>query len=579
MGISEQNIGHITLHNASHNTSNDMPHKPLPIGVENFEEMIKKNYYYVDKSLFIKELIDKKGKVNLFTRPRRFGKTLLLSMLKSYFDTEGDAKSFTGLKIMDAGEWYTSHMNRYRVISLTLKSAKQMKLEDSMKMLRTEIAGQFSRFSYIAESGKLSDTDIEKYKKICSEKADYSEYKNSLKFLCECIYKATGTKVIILLDEYDVPLENAYYNGCYNEMIDFIRSLFESAFKTNDYLEFAVITGCLRISKESIFTGLNNLKINSILSDNYGEFFGFTDDEVESILSYYHLESKYDEVKEWYNGYTFGSVNVYNPWSSILYVDDHVANINRLPISYWANTSSNSIVKDLIERADDMAKNEIEKLIAGGTIEKPVHEDITYGEIYESQDNLWNFLFFTGYLKKVSEWFDDSNDRIMIKMCIPNREVRYIYREKILTWFEKKVKASDRTELFRGLLCFDAKTFENEIGKLLRQSISFNDYYENFYHGFLVGILTGLEGCIVKSNREGGIGRSDIYLKPLDMTKPGIVIEIKVADSMHNIGEKAQEALNQIIDKRYEEELLDEGYLETRRIGVAFFKKNCRVAV
>lgn len=553
--------------------------KPLPIGVENFEEIINQNYYYVDKTLFIKELVDKKGKINLYTRPRRFGKTLLLSMLKNYFDTDGDAELFTGLKIMYAGEPYTSYMNRYHVISLTLKSAKQRDSADSFAMLRTELARQFSRFSNIVENAGLPDTVIEKYRRLSSEKAEINEYKGSLKFLCECIYMATQTKAIILLDEYDVPLETAYYNGYYDEMIDFIRSLFENAFKTNDYLEFAVITGCLRISKESIFTGLNNLKINSILSDNYGEFFGFTGDEVKSMLAYYQLESKYEEVKEWYDGYIFGSSNVYNPWSSILYVDDHVANINRLPVSYWANTSSNAIVKDLIERADDMAKNEIERLIAGGTIEKPVHEDITYDEIYESQDNLWNFLFFTGYLKKVSERFDDANDRIMITMCIPNREIRYIYREKILSWFEKKVKTTDRTELFHGVLSLDALICENEIGKLLRQSISFNDYYENFYHGFLVGILTGLEGYIVKSNREGGAGRSDIYLKPLDMTKPGIVIELKVADSMRNIGEKAKEALTQIIDKRYEEELLDEGYLETRRIGVAFFKKNCKVAV
>ncbi len=554
-----------------------MEHKPLPIGIENFEEMINKEYYYVDKTLFIKELLDKMGKVNLYTRPRRFGKTLLLSMLKSYFDIEGDAKVFDGLKIMDAGDRYTSHMNKYHVISLTLKSAKQNSFESAMRMLRTEFVREFDKNAYVLESNKIDDRDKELFIRLKSGKADYSEYKITLKLLCECIFKATGTKPIILIDEYDVPLQSAYYNGYYDEMIDFMRSLFEGAFKTNDYLEFAVITGCLRISKESIFTGLNNLKINSILADNYDEFFGFTEEEVKEMLSIYNLDVKYAEVKNWYNGYVFGSANVYNPWSSIMYVDDHVANINRLPVSYWANTSSNSIIKDLIECADDIVKSEIEGLIAGETIEKPVHEDITYGEIHESQDNLWNFLFFTGYLKKVSERFDDDTKNTFLTLKIPNWEVEYIYREKILSWFQKKVKETDRTRLFNALVNFDAKTFETEMGKLLRQSISFNDYYENFYHGFLVGILMGMDGYIVKSNREGGQGRSDIFVKPLDMSNPGIVIEIKVADSMRNIEEKAKEANAQIIEKGYEDELLCEGFLETRRIGVAFFKKNCKV--
>lgn len=554
-----------------------MEHKPLPIGIENFEEMINKEYYYVDKTLFIKELLDKMGKVNLYTRPRRFGKTLLLSMLKSYFDTEGDAKVFDGLKIMDAGDRYTSHMNKYHVISLTLKSAKQNSFESAMGMLRTEFVREFDKNAYVLESNKIDDRDKELFIRLKSGKADYSEYKITLKLLCECIFKATGTKSIILIDEYDVPLESAYYNCYYDEMIDFMRALFEGAFKTNDYLEFAVITGCLRISKESIFTRLNNLKINSILEDNYDEFFGFTEEEIKEMLLIYNLDVKYDEVKKWYNGYVFGSANVYNPWSSIMYVDDHVANINRLPVSYWANTSSNSIIKDLIERADDIVKSEIEGLIAGETIEKPVHEDIIYGEIHESQDNLWNFLFFTGYLKKVSERFDDDTKNTFLTLKIPNWEVEYIYREKIHSWFGKKVKETDRTVLFNALTGFDAKTFEIEMGKLLRQSISFNDYYENFYHGFLVGILMGMDGYIVKSNREGGQGRSDIFVKPLDMTNPGIVIEIKVADSMRNIEEKAKEANAQIIEKGYEDELLCEGFLETRRIGVAFFKKNCKV--
>ncbi len=363
---------------------------------------------------------------------------------------------------MGSGEKYTSMMGRFPVIFLTLKSAKTGDEKSAFEALRNEIAREFDRHAFVLESEELSGQNKEDFLRFKDRKPEPDEYKGRLKFLCECIKKATGKNTIILIDEYDVPLESSFYDGYYDHMVNFIRSLFEGALKTNADLEFAVITGCLRISKESIFTGLNNLKINSIMTDNYGEYFGFTDEEVKATLDYYELSDRYDEVRKWYNGYDFGGKNVYNPWSTIYYVDDHVAKHDAFPVSYWANTSSNSIVRDLIERADSDTKSEIEKLIEGGSIEKPVHEDITCGEIYDKQDNLWNFMFFTGYLKITSRRFEA--DKIYATLVIPNRETRYIYSEKIINWFDKEiVKKADRNALFETMKKGDAEGFEREI--------------------------------------------------------------------------------------------------------------------
>ncbi len=557
--------------------------KPLPIGVEFFEEFKRNDYYYVDKTLFIKELIDKKGKVNLFTRPRRFGKTLTLDMLKCFFEKGSDPALFSGLKIMDAGEKYTSQMGKYPVIFLTLKSAKTGDEKSAFEALRYELAREFDRHSEILKTNVLSDKDTSDFLKYRDRKMEPDQYKKSLKFLCECIKKATGKNVILLIDEYDVPLESSFYDGYYDHMVSFIRSLFEGALKTNTALEFAVITGCLRISKESIFTGLNNLKINSILTANYGEYLGFTDEEVQRTLEFYDLSDKYDEVRDWYNGYDFGGKNVYNPWSTIYYVDDHVAKHDAFPVSYWANTSSNSIVRDLIERADNKTKSEIEKLIAWGSIEKPIHEDITYGEIYQKQDNLWNFMFFTGYLKVTSQRIED--DKIYATLVVPNRETRYIYSEKILNWFDQEiVKKSDRSALFESMKAGDAKGFEREINKLLTPSISYMDSYENFYHGFMAGILSGSQEYEVKSNRESGNGRSDILVKPVRIFDRAFVIELKTVkrQGKRPITEEmmdacADEAIKQIDDKSYADALLEDGYGNIGRYGIAFFRKDCRV--
>lgn len=560
--------------------------KPIPIGIDNFEMLITKGYYFIDKTLLIKDLLDNKASVNLFTRPRRFGKTLNMSMLQYFFEDRrdeftGDKQDnnylFEGLNISKCGEVYTSKMGKYPVINLSLKSAKQGSLDLAFKCIREEIANEFKRHRYILEDEKLKDEKVE-FMKIANKHEDMSLYATSLRFLSSCLEKYHNKKVIILIDEYDVPLENSFFRGYYQQMIDFIRSLFESALKTNPSLEFSVITGCLRISKESIFTGLNNLKIISILNDKYAEHFGFTDSEVMKICKECNIEEKYPLIKEWFNGYIFGETNVYNPWSVMQYVDDLKGNINKLPSSYWANTSSNSIVKTLIERADDITKGEIEALIEGKTIEKVIHEDITYDEVYDSIDNLWNFMFFTGYFKKINERMDEEDNRI-IEIAIPNREVKYIFRTKILKWFNEKIRAENLSDLYTAIINGDCDVFQKEINRLLRKTISFNDAYESFYHGFVLGILSHIDGYIVKSNREAGDGRSDIYIKPLSIFERAIIIEMKVCNKPKEIFIKGNEALKQIEEKRYEEDLNEEGYEDILKYGMAFYRKDCIIKI
>ncbi|WP_252238218.1 AAA family ATPase [Clostridium sp. VAP51] len=553
--------------------------KALPIGVDNFEKLITRDYYYIDKTLLIKDLLDNKADVNLFTRPRRFGKTLNMSMLQYYFEKreEDNAYLFENLNIIKAGEEYTSHMGQYPVINLSLKSAKQPNFELAFKCMKEEITNEFRRHEYILKSDKLNN-EKEQYLRIVKGDDEDGLYITSLKFLSQCLEKYHNKKVIILIDEYDVPLENAFFEGFYDKMIAFLRSIFESALKTNSSLEFSVITGCLRISRESIFTGLNNLNIVSILNDRYAEHFGFTDDEVKKILKDYKLEEKYGVIKEWYNGYIFGSTNVYNPWSVVKYVYDLLPNINAFPTSYWANTSSNSIVRSLIEKADSVTKKEIELLIEGKDIEKKVHEDITYNEMYDSMDNLWNFMFFTGYFKKVSERMDEE-DNHYITLKIPNKEVKYIFKNKILKWFHDKVKVKDLSTMYSAIFSKDSQTFQKELNAMLRQTISFNDAYENFYHGFTLGVLANMHDFLVKSNREAGDGRSDIFIKSLSIFEPCVILELKVCDKPKDIFKKCDEALAQIDAKNYEEELKEEGYENIIKYGISFYRKDCVIKV
>ncbi|MDN0061405.1 AAA family ATPase [Mediterraneibacter glycyrrhizinilyticus] len=549
---------------------------PLPVGVENFEDLIQTGYYFVDKTLFIRELIDMKGKVNLFTRPRRFGKTLNMSMLRYFFEMgkADNAELFQGMKIMDAGEEYLAHMGKYPVISISLKSMKQLTYDDAFYCLQEELAREFKRHDELLPR-LLYEEDREKYLRFIGRKAETKEYLDSLKFLSECLFQCYGRKAIILIDEYDVPLENAYFSGFYDKMVSVIRALFESALKTNDNLEFAVITGCLRISKESIFTGLNNLKIMSITSRTYAEHFGFTPEEVEQILRDYGLEDNLKIVKQWYDGYRFGESEVYNPWSVINYVDSCYHDKKAFAKPYWSNTSSNSIVKNLIEQADISLKQEIERLIEGGTIEKPIHEDITYDDMNSTQDNLWNFLFFTGYLKKISE--RQEGETIYMEMAIPNSEVRYVYKNAVLRWFEERTEKKELKPLYESLLNGKADELAEILSENLMETISFYDYQESYYHGFLAGMLKNIGNYIVQSNRESGNGRPDILVRYPSVRGKAVIIEIKVSKTYQGMEEKCDEALNQIEEQKYEEALRQEGYRDILKYGVAFYRKECMV--
>ncbi len=553
--------------------------KPLPIGVDNFEMLITRGYYYIDKTLLIKDLLDNKASVNLFTRPRRFGKTLNMSMLQYYFEKreENNSYLFENLNIMEAGEEYVSHMGQYPVINLSLKSAKQPNFELAYISIARRIAEEYKRHEYILKSENLKN-EKERFLKILKEQGDEGDYTDSIFFLSQCLEKYHNKKVIILIDEYDVPLENAFFEGFYDKIIAFLRSLFESALKTNSSLEFSVITGCLRISRESIFTGLNNLEIISILNKSYDEYFGFIQEDINKMLEDYNLSDKGALIKEWYNGYIFGDAEVYNPWSAVRFVKDLKINNNVFPSSYWANTSSNSIVRSLIERADSVTKKEIESLIEGKTIEKKVHEDITYNEMYDSMDNLWNFMFFTGYFKKVSERMDEE-DNHYITLKIPNKEVKYIFKNKILKWFHDKVKVKDLSKMYSAIFSKDVETFQKELNAMLRQTISFNDAYENFYHGFTLGVLANMHDFLVKSNREAGDGRSDIFIKSLSIFEPCVILELKVCDKPKDIFKKCDEALAQIDAKNYEEELKEEGYENIIKYGISFYRKDCVIKV
>lgn len=556
--------------------------KALPIGVDNFEEVIAEGYCYVDKTMLIKELLDLKGKVNLFTRPRRFGKTLNLSMLRYFFeDTEDKEKNarnrrlFHGLKIMEAGEEYVRQMGMYPVINLNLKSAKQPSFSSAYAKIRQEIAEEFKRHYYVLESDSVDPEDKNLFQKIASGEGDYDHYSGALKFLSKCLCQATGKKTVILMDEYDVPLENAYFKGFYEDMVDFIRSLFESALKTNDYLQFAVITGCLRISRESIFTGLNHLRIISVLDERYSEHFGFTEPEVLQMMTDYGVERRFGTMKEWYDGYVFGNTEVYNPWSVINYLYDLCANVDSFPRPYWINTSSNNIVKDMIRRADRETKGQIETLLGGGTLDMQVHEEVTYEDMRGKGENLWNFLYFTGYLTKEEIYFKDKY--IMLKVRIPNTEITTIYENTIMDWMNERIGKEDFRDFYNAMEQGDAAKMAEILSGQLFSTISFYDSAENFYHGFLAGILSQSEKYLVKSNREAGGGRADIMVKSPSLRGRAFVLEVKISDSINELEADAERALEQVYEKKYMDELYAEGYKKVGCYGISFYRKDCEV--
>ncbi len=558
--------------------------KKISIGIEDFKEIIDKNGYFVDKTFMIRDLIESNANVTLFTRPRRFGKTLNQSMIRRFFEDEitgsgvktDNGYLFDGLAVSRCGEDILRHQQKYPVISISLKSAKQPDFDTAYGNICQEIADEFRRHQYVLKSGRLDEDQKAVFRSIMSRNAKYEDYSRALKVLSESLAVCHGCKTIILIDEYDVPLENAYVEGFYDEMIGFIRSLFESVLKTNPHLEKGIITGCLRISRESIFTGLNNMEVHSILSPYCRDKFGFTESEVKDMLAYYDLSDKYPELKQWYDGYRFGKTEIYNPWSILNYVRFVKEDPDTLPKPYWSNTSSNSIVREMIDDADEDTRRELEILMDGGTIEKPVHEDITYGDIHESMDNLWNFLFFTGYLKAGKQRSDGEN--IYLELSIPNTEVKTIYRQSIVTWFDKKIKATDRSPLIRALEEGDCETAEDFISTQLMDTISYFDYAESYYHGFMTGLLSGAGSYSVISNRECGTGRPDLVLKTTAIRKGRvIIIEFKLAGSIRQLDDKCNEALKQIADNRYAEPFVSEGYPVVRKYGISFYKKDCMV--
>lgn len=504
---------------------------------------------------------------------------------------ERNQQLFTGLNIMDQDKTYLDWMSSRPIINLSLKSAKQPDWELAYGCLIEEISREYVRHSNIMDSLKTQE-QRRRYDDIMNLRGSRQDYVTSIRFLSDCLCQYCNQKVIILIDEYDVPLENSYFAGFYNDMVDFIRSLFESALKTNSGLEFAVVTGCLRITKEhppgipvcpekmdkqrkSIFTGLNNLELISILNRSYGEFFGFVQGEIDEMLLYYGLTGQQKRIREWYNGYLFGDAQVYNPWSVTNYVKALTVSVDELPAPYWANTSANSIVKSLVEKADISVKKELEDLLAGKTIEKPVHEDITYDSVYDSEDNLWNFLFFTGYLKQVSRRMETVTQ--YITMAVPNREVEYIYRNTIISWFREKIKERDLTVMYQAMQTGDLAVFQSELSKLLQLSISYMDTKEAFYHGFLLGILGNMKDYLVKSNREGGNGRSDIVIRSLDVSNPPMVLELKAAETYKGLEDACDRALAQIREKKYDSWLPEEGYVEVWNYGISFYRKQCRI--
>jgi len=560
--------------------------KPLPVGESFFDSVIENDFYYVDKTLFIRDILDKKAKVTLYTRPRRFGKTLNQTMLKCFFEDTAPITSgknnralFNGLKIEAAGERYMEHQGKHPVIFISFKEVRFDTFDRSYDVLRDCITEEFKRHAYVAEK-IADDDDLNLFKRLSNHTGTINDYSRALMFLSKCLENYHGRKTIILIDEYDVPLENSW--SCrprfYDEMIDFIRPLLSSAFKDNPHLQFAVMTGCLRISKESIFTGLNNLKVISILNNSYSEYFGFTQVEMDDMLNYYDLRDKRQTVRDWYNGYIFGDTEVYNPWSSVLVVQEWLEDIKKHPQPYWANTSSNSIVRDLIDKANAEMKADLETLMAGGTISKVIHEDITYKEIDNDADNLWNFLFFTGYLKKVGNERMEGIETVL-NMSIPNLELQYVYETKIQEWFKKHIKEKNLSVLFNAILSGDVETFQRELSELLAESISFMDSAENFYHGFIAGILSRLNDYRVQSNKESGDGRSDLVLYSANgKDNNAIIFELKSVKEFDKLPIACEIAMKQIEDKNYAAAWRKDGYQNIIKYGIGFYRKRCKIA-
>ncbi|RGK42505.1 hypothetical protein DXD13_08900 [Agathobacter rectalis] len=563
----------------------------LPVGIDDFRKLRESHFYYVDKTRLIEQLLLNWSEVTLFTRPRRFGKTLNMSMLKSFFDIGTDKALFDGLYISGNKELCDEYMGKYPVIFLSLKGVEGLTYEEAFEAFVRIMGKEVNRVSFLADSDKLTQIEREQYKGLTIIKNgrlafDKEKLISSLQLLSQLLYKHYGKKTVILIDEYDVPLDKAFQNGYYNEMVSLIRGLFGQALKTNEFLQFAVLTGCLRISKESIFTGLNNFKVMSITDSRFDEQFGFTDEEVKKLLSDYDMDSHFDEVKEWYDGYHFGRAYVYCPWDVINHVDHLRDDSDAKPQTYWINSSGNSLVRRLINRADSSTKDEIERLIAGEAIEKVIRLDLTYDEIENSIDNIWSVLFTTGYLTKIGEVKLPDSESYAYMLVIPNKEVREVFVLQIQEWF-KAVVANDNDAmnlLSKAILDKDEEILARQLNIVMGRMISIldtkapDDMKENFYHGLLLGLLRGSNpDWLIKSNRESGDGFSDILIKP-ENPDLGIVIEVKYAKEFKGLDAACDAAMAQIKQKRYDETLRDEGRCDILAYGIAFCRKRCRVA-
>ena len=555
--------------------------KKLPIGIENFEEMRREDFYYVDKSHVIEQLLTQWGKVNLFTRPRRFGKSLNMSMLQSFFEIGKDKTLFDGLRISDNQELCEKYQGKFPVVSVSLKGINGATYEEARRFLIKTINEEARRLSVLSDSTELDETDHELLTQLKKKEMTNDSLVYSIRELTELLEKHYGSKVIVLIDEYDVPLAKANENGYYDEMVLLIRNLFENALKTNNSLKFAVLTGCLRIAKESIFTGLNNFKVYSITDKSFDETFGFTDAEVRELLRYYGQEKYYETVKEWYDGYRFGNVDVYCPWDVINFCSDHLADPGLEPKNYWANTSGNSVISHFIDsvgKPQKLTRMELEQLVNGGIVQKEINSELTYKELYSSIDNLWSTLFMTGYLTQRGE---PSGNRY--NLVIPNREIRNIITNHILKMFKENVKDDGKTvsDLCDALLNQNPEKVELIFTEYMKKTISIRDTFaqkptkENFYHGLLLGILGFKENWSVMSNRESGDGFGDILIR-IEDEDVGIVIEVKYADDGNLQGE-CEKALQQIIDIRYTEALEQEGIHTIIKYGIACYRKKCKV--
>ena len=555
----------------------------LPVGIDNFEKIRRNGFYYVDKTSLIEQLFSNWGEVNLFTRPRRFGKTLNMSMLKYFFEIGTDRSLFDGLHISSNEKICSEHMGKYPVIFLSLKNAEGLNFDTAKYQMVELIAREAERFSFLAKDTNLSDRDREKYRVLTAFADGHYQMSDdvlygSLQTFSELLYKHFNQKTVILIDEYDVPLDKAFQHGYYREMVALIRAMFGRALKTNEALAFAVLTGCLRVSKESIFTGLNNFKILSITDSRFDEQFGFTDKEVQKLLADYHLEARFSETKEWYDGYRFGNVDVYCPWDVINHIDRIKDDPNARPEAYWINTSGNDLVKRFVDKANRTTRNEIEQLIVGNAIEKTLRLDLTYDEIDNSIENLWSVLFTTGYLTQTGMTEDGA-----YRLVIPNREICEVFKLQIQEWFKKSIFSNTEqlTAFWKAFEEGNTDGVEMYLNRIMSNSISVFDIKtgegkkEISYHNLLVGILTGNADWLVKSNVEAGEGFADIIVETED-PNAGIVVELKYTKNYDEMEQACKAALDQINDRRYQEYLLNDGRKDITLYGIAFCKKRCK---